>query len=170
MVIGGEEKKEASESDNTQGIKLATERRKNNYDVFEDWLRENGAEFSSLELKEYPGPEGGSAASTTICGSSISTQSTAALGANASCDVSGDNAGSLKENEMRGVHTKITVPPGTVCMAVPRQCLITVEMGKATDIGHKIVEADLELDAPKHIFLMVYLLVRFHPNDNLTLS
>jgi protein-histidine N-methyltransferase len=36
--------------------------------------------------------------------------------------------------------------------------LITVEMGQATPIGQAILQADLDLDAPKHIFLMIYLL------------
>ena len=31
-------------------------------------------------------------------------------------------------------------------------------MGQATEMGRAILNSDLELDAPKHIFLMVYLL------------
>ena len=60
--------------------------------------------------------------------------------------------------EMRGVHAKVTIPPNSICVSIPRKCLITVEMGQATDIGQAILHSDLELDAPKHIFLMVYLL------------
>merc|ERR1719491_856798 len=68
--------------------------------------------------------------------------------------------GGFEENdgEMRGVHAKVHIPPNTVCVAVPRRCLITVEMGQATEMGLAILKSDLELDAPKHIFLMVYLL------------
>jgi len=73
-----------------------------------------------------------------------------------------DNSVSKMENEesseMRGVHARCTIPPNTVCVAVPRKCLITVEMGQATDIGQAILNSDLDLDAPKHIFLMVFLL------------
>lgn len=59
---------------------------------------------------------------------------------------------------MRGVHSRTHIPPNTVCMSIPRSCLITVEMGQATPIGQAILHSDLDLDAPKHIFLMVYLL------------
>lgn len=62
------------------------------------------------------------------------------------------------ESEMRGVHAKRYIPPNTVCMSIPRRCLITVEMGQATDIGRIIMASDLDLDAPKHIYLMIYLL------------
>eukprot|EP00957_Ditylum_brightwellii_P134672 10266875-Ditylum_brightwellii.AAC.1 len=59
-----------------------------------------------------------------------------------------------ESSEMRGVHARCTIPPNTVCVAVPRKCLITVEMGQGTDIGQAILNSDLDLDAPKHIFLM----------------
>jgi protein-histidine N-methyltransferase len=62
------------------------------------------------------------------------------------------------ESEMRGVHAKRFIPPNTVCMSIPRRCLITVEMGQATEIGRIVMAADLDLDAPKHIYLMIYLL------------
>lgn len=80
------------------------------------------------------------------------------------------NAGSCKDNggngddeeeyesEMRGVHAKTNIPADTICVAIPRKCLITVEMGQATEIGQIILRSDLDLDAPKHIFLMVFLL------------
>lgn len=62
------------------------------------------------------------------------------------------------ESEMRGVHARNHLLPNTVCMAIPRRCLITVEMGQATPIGQAILHSDLDLDAPKHIFLMIYIL------------
>jgi len=64
----------------------------------------------------------------------------------------------VEESEMRGVHAKRHLPPNTVCMSIPRKCLITVEMGQATKIGQAILQSDLDLDAPKHIFLMIYIL------------
>ncbi|KAL3911295.1 MAG: hypothetical protein SGILL_007336 [Bacillariaceae sp.] len=63
-----------------------------------------------------------------------------------------------EESEMRGVHSTTHLPPNTICMSVPRQCLITVEMGQETPIGKAILRSELDLDAPKHIFLMIYLL------------
>lgn len=63
-----------------------------------------------------------------------------------------------EDSEMRGVHSLVHIPPNTVCMSIPRRCLITVEMGQATPIGQAILHSDLDLDAPKHIFLMIYIL------------
>lgn len=62
------------------------------------------------------------------------------------------------DTEMRGVHAISHIPPNTICMMIPRKCLITVEMGQATPIGQKIASSDLDLDAPKHIYLMIYVL------------
>ena len=59
---------------------------------------------------------------------------------------------------MRGVHAKSDLVPNTVCMTIPLRCLITVEMGQATEIGRIIAASDLDLDAPKHIYLMIYIL------------
>lgn len=64
----------------------------------------------------------------------------------------------VEESEMRGVHALTSIPPNTVCISIPRRCLITVEMGQETSIGQAILRSDLDLDAPKHIYLMVYLL------------
>lgn len=68
------------------------------------------------------------------------------------------NSTSPEESEMRGVHARTHIPPNTCCVQIPRRCLITVEMGQATPIGHAILDSELDLDAPKHIFLMIYLL------------
>ena len=59
---------------------------------------------------------------------------------------------------MRGVHAKTDIPADTICVSIHRKCLITVEMGQATEIGQIILSSDLDLDAPKHIFLMIFLL------------
>lgn len=63
-----------------------------------------------------------------------------------------------RESEMRGVHARTHLPSNTMCMSIPRKCLITVEMGQATPIGQLIAASDLDLDAPKHIYLMIYIL------------
>jgi histone-lysine N-methyltransferase SETD3 len=62
------------------------------------------------------------------------------------------------DSEMRGVHAKTNISIDAICVAIPKKCLITVEMGQATDIGQIILRSDLDLDAPKHIFLMIFLL------------
>lgn len=128
------------------------------YERFEAWLRENGARFDQLELREYDCPvvekkvgvvvekgEGEEKKETTTqCGDDD--------------DLDENRSTVLLESEMRGVHARSHIPPNTICMSIPRRCLITVEMGQATPIGQIIYHADLDLDAPKHIYLMIYIL------------
>lgn len=141
------------------------------YEIFERWLRENGGQFELLELREYDSPqdevcteeveeiasygnetseEKKDSSVVTVVGShgkksSKKTQTT----------VDGEDE---EENEMRGVYATTEIKPNTICVSIPKKCLITVEMGQATEIGQAILNSDLELDAPKHVFLMVYLL------------
>lgn len=69
----------------------------------------------------------------------------------------------LKEyaNGVRGVHTKQPISENEVIMRIPYKCCITVEMGKATSTGKIILENKIEtrFDAPKHIFLMLYMMI-----------
>lgn len=60
--------------------------------------------------------------------------------------------------EVRGVHSHKVLVPGERILVIPKSCLITVEMGKMTDIGQKLLAHNLEFVAPKHIFLMMFLL------------
>lgn len=62
-------------------------------------------------------------------------------------------------NEVRGCHATEALSDDEIIIEVPLKCLITVEMGKDTDIGRQIISSNIELDAPKHIFLMVFMLV-----------
>lgn len=62
-------------------------------------------------------------------------------------------------DEVRGVHATADVPGESVIMEIPLQCLITVEMGRDTSIGQKILQSNISLDAPKHIFLMLFMLI-----------
>lgn len=101
---------------------------------FEAWLKDNGARFDVLELRQYDTP------------AEIETAEEK------------KEPTTLEESEMRGVHARTHIPPDTICMIIPRRCLITVEMGQATPLGQKILNSDLDLDAPKHIFLMIYIL------------
>jgi len=62
-------------------------------------------------------------------------------------------------DEVRGCHAVQDVGEEEVIIEIPLRCLITVEMGKDTDIGRAILSSNIELDAPKHIFLMVFMLL-----------
>ena len=62
-------------------------------------------------------------------------------------------------DEVRGCHAGQDVGEEEVIIEIPLRCLITVEMGKDTDIGRAILSSNIELDAPKHIFLMVFMLL-----------
>eukprot|EP00978_Attheya_sp_CCMP212_P010362 scaffold25095_cov51-Attheya_sp.AAC.1 len=129
---------------------------------FDNWLRDNGARFDQLELREY-----GEAASTKSAQRFERAESDSGEekkepnkeGGAYDDDIDQDDSmADEADSEMRGVHAKTNIPSNTICVAVPRRCLITVDMGQATDIGRAILSADLDLDAPKHIFLMIYLL------------
>lgn len=63
------------------------------------------------------------------------------------------------DDEVRGVHAVRDIKADETLIEIPLKCIITVEMGKATDVGRAVLEAELELDAPKHVFLMLFLLV-----------
>ena len=151
------------------------------FERFERWLRDSGAEFEALELRDYdagdvgddllanradadngddedddeekkdPGPP------PPAKDASFSSQQGEDGNRNGQSQQAQQGEGA-ESSEMRGVHARSSIAPNTVCVAIPRKCLITVEMGQATSIGRSILESDLDLDAPKHIFLMVYLL------------
>jgi len=63
------------------------------------------------------------------------------------------------DTEVRGVHAKTDVPPDVDIVIMPLPLLITVEMGKQTDVGQAVLAANLDLDAPKHVYLMLYMLI-----------
>jgi len=65
----------------------------------------------------------------------------------------------LPPMQVRGVHATTQIDEEEVIVEVPLNCLITVEMGKVTDVGRAVLAADLEMDAPKHVFLMLFMLV-----------
>ena len=80
-------------------------------------------ESDSAEEKKDAGGSGGDVGAASALSSSGST----------------NNKGESAESEMRGVHCKTALAPNTVCVAVPRKCLITVEMGQSTPIGQAIL-------------------------------
>jgi len=129
------------------------------YERFESWLRENGAQFDLLELREYDEPP-------SVSDDVVQKEDDAEekkeqpmpIDNNNSFQQGGHIPDDQGDSEMRGVHARTHLPPNTVCVAIPRKCLITVEMGQETPIGQAILRSDLDLDAPKHIFLMIYLL------------
>ncbi|TDH69930.1 hypothetical protein CCR75_008590 [Bremia lactucae] len=60
--------------------------------------------------------------------------------------------------EVRGVHSRKVLVPGERILVIPKKCLITVEMGKQTDIGRQLVARNVDFVAPKHIYLMLFVL------------
>ncbi len=151
--------------------------------MLQQWLRDNGAQFPQLELRQYDKQSDGSTANnnnnshTDDTGGSLrydndddaeekkdgggasdmgqSTDSVAMMSLDNQHHQTTADDGS---NEMRSVHATSPIPPHTICVSIPKSCLITVEMGQQTPIGKIILHSDVELDAPKHIFLMIYLL------------
>jgi hypothetical protein len=147
------------------------------FQIFEQWLRDNGAQFPLLELRQYQTKEKRDTTTSTKNndlynnddsaeekkdggGSDMgeSTDSVAMMSLDSNNNNNNDKNNDDGSNEMRSVHATSTIPPHTICVSIPKSCLITVEMGQDTPIGQSILHSDVELDAPKHIFLMIYLL------------
>ena len=64
-------------------------------------------------------------------------------------DFGGDN---------RGVHANEDIAPEQELFRIPFKLIITVEMGKAMEVGKTIAAANLSFEAPKHIYLMVFIM------------
>ena len=60
--------------------------------------------------------------------------------------------------DYRGVHSTSFITKDECILYVPKSHIITLEMAKATPIGVKMVEANLDLLSPKHCFLSSYIL------------
>ena len=120
----------------------AAQNTKSKYAVFEEWLLSNGATFPHLELRSYDAPDV----------TSKESKDPSSPDEGLPCEDAPD------DSEMRGVHANRPVPAHSQILTVPRRLLITVEMGKATPLGSAILRHGLDLDAPKHVFLMVFLL------------
>lgn len=72
--------------------------------------------------------------------------------------------------EVRGVHATSTCVPQEQLVAIPLECLITVEMGQVdTEMGRKIssMRDQVSFAAPKHMYLMMFLLedMKFNPTS-----
>ena len=61
----------------------------------------------------------------------------------------------------RGVHASEVIEDDEMIMEIPYACVFNVEMGKATSTGQLVLKANIEhrFDAPKHIYLMLFLLI-----------
>ena len=120
------------------------------FEIFEKWLLDNGAKFPKLELK--------------VC--------------DKYCCIWSLTLAQDYGDEVRGCHATTDIVEDEVIIEIPLQCLITVEMGKDTDVrmsifvlcspsqhlistqvGRAIIASNLDLDAPKHIFLMLFMLI-----------
>jgi len=156
--------------------------------IFERWLRINGAQFPMLELREYDtSPTTDTTANDAVNNFSTSEENVSEEKKDSGPDSESKGVASLHitdttnsssstqsksveeddgSKEMRGVHATQYIPPQTKCVSIPKSCLITVEMGQSTPIGRQILLSDLELDAPKHIYLMIYLLYDKKVNGN----
>eukprot|EP00644_Phytophthora_capsici_P009387 jgi/Phyca11/526814/estExt2_fgenesh1_pm.C_PHYCAscaffold_130074 len=58
--------------------------------------------------------------------------------------------------EVRGVHSKKVLVPGERILVIPKKCLITVEMGKQTDIGRKLLARNVDFHVETSFFRNYY--------------
>ena len=143
------------------------------FQIFEQWLRDNGAQFPLLELRLFDNNNNNNNNQSgdgkqideglLLYDNDDDDDAEEKKDGGGSDDIMGESANNNEEdddgsNEMRSVHATTHIPPQTICVSIPKSCLITVEMGQQTPIGKCILHSDVELDAPKHIFLMIYLL------------
>jgi histone-lysine N-methyltransferase SETD3 len=68
----------------------------------------------------------------------------------------------------RGVHASEVIEDDELVMEIPYACVFTVEMGKATETGKIVVQKNIDgrFDAPKHIYLMLFLLIDGENEDS----
>ena len=59
----------------------------------------------------------------------------------------------------RGIFTTAPIRPLSVVTHVPLKLLITVELGQALEIGRALRSAEVTFEAPKHVYLALFLLV-----------
>lgn len=143
-------KKTSSPEERAGGVDDGKENGDDKFEAFERWLRANGAQFPLLELRQYDSP---SSSSGGVDGGDYDDENEEKKDGtpdDAMPDGDGDAEGTRGDDgsgEMRGVHARTAIPPQTVCVSIPRSCLITVEMGQATPIGRRVLASDLELDA-----------------------
>lgn len=60
--------------------------------------------------------------------------------------------------DYRGVHSTSFIHKDDLILFIPKSHIITLEMAKASPIGAKMVEADLDLLSPKHSYLSTFIL------------
>jgi SET domain len=58
----------------------------------------------------------------------------------------------------RGVHASTDIPKGTLLISVPRRCIVTTDMGRTLPLAKKIKESEHHLYAPRHIYIVLYIL------------
>ena len=140
----------------TDGVDEGKDNSDDKFEAFERWLRTNGAQFPLLELRQYDSPSSssGGVGGGDYEGGTTDDENEEKKDGTPDDDGTPDGADNAKgphgddgSGEMRGVHARTAIPPQTVCVSIPRSCLITVEMGQATPIGRRVLASDLELDA-----------------------
>ena len=69
---------------------------------------------------------------------------------------------------MRGVRASSSLRNDELIMSIPYSLIFTVEQGKKTRTGKAILEHGIDelFDAPKHIFLMIFLLLEKEKGDH----
>jgi histone-lysine N-methyltransferase SETD3 len=81
-------------------------------------------------------------------------------------DEENEDKGAENEDNEEILEDEDEIEEDEIVIQISLSCLITVEMGKDTSIGRAILGSNIELDAPKHIFLMIFMLVdRKNPNS-----
>lgn len=62
------------------------------------------------------------------------------------------------QDKERGVHASTDIAQDTLLISVPRRCILTTDMGRSLPLAKKIEISEEQLYAPKHIYLVLYIL------------
>eukprot|EP00940_MAST-03C_sp_MAST-3C-sp2_P001998 g1998.t1 len=68
--------------------------------------------------------------------------------------------------DVRGVHTKRSVPPYQEIMSIPLKCIITDETGRQTPIGRRLESVAHQLTVPNHCQVIVYMMMAMRRKDS----
>eukprot|EP00753_Platysulcus_tardus_P017815 PLAT6552.1.p2 GENE.PLAT6552.1~~PLAT6552.1.p2 ORF type:complete len:605 (+),score=328.82 PLAT6552.1:124-1938(+) len=66
----------------------------------------------------------------------------------------------------RGVHAKVRIPGDKTILKIPLPLIITVEMGKESDVGRAMLAARVDLSATKHCYLSIFILMDMQNEDS----
>lgn len=70
------------------------------------------------------------------------------------------------ENNMRSVFTKEYILKDKQIITIPKNLLITNEMGKNTDIGRRLLNKKVSFNSPSHVYMIVFMITEMKKGNS----